>query len=100
MKISNDGNVLYYKKDDNNPFFDFKKHNINGKARYSYLEVNRNMPTVGLFYELGDVVILDENYNEIDRVTLKNNGEVKEDSGVEINDFIIIDDGHYIVSAY
>lgn len=100
MKISNDGKVLYYKKDDTNPFFDFKKHNINGKVRYSYLEVNRNIPTVGLFYELGDIVILDENYNEIDRVTLKDNGEVKADSGVENHDFIMIDDGHYIVSSY
>lgn len=52
MKISNNGNVLYYKKDDNNPFFDFKKHNINGKIRYSYLEVNKDIPTVGVFYEL------------------------------------------------
>ena len=100
MKISNDGNVLYYKKDDNNPFFDFKKHNINGKIRYSYLEVNKDIPTVGVFYELGDVVILDENYNEIDRVTLKDNGKVKADSGVENHDFIMIDDGHYIVSSY
>ena len=97
MKISNDGKVLYYKKDNNNPFFDFKNHNINVKVRYSYLEVNRSIPTVGLFYELGDIVILDENYNEIDRVTLKDNGEVKSNSGVENHDFIMIDDGHYIV---
>lgn len=100
MKISNEGKVLYYKKDDNNPFFDFKKYNINGKVRYSYLEVNRNMPTVGEFYELGDVVILDEDYNEIDRITLKDNDEVKAESGIENHDFIMLDDGHYIVSSY
>ena len=100
MKINNAGKVLYYKKDDNNHFYDFKKHNINGKIRYSYLEGNSNIPTVGSMYKVGDVVILDENYNEIDRVTLKDNGKVKADSGIENHDFIIIDDGHYIVSAY
>ena len=100
MKISNDGNVLYYKKDDNNPFFDFKKYNINGKVRYSYIEINRNIPVVGSFYGLGNVVILDDNFNEIDRVILKDNGKVKKDSGVENHDFIMIDDGHYIVSSY
>lgn len=46
------------------------------------------------------MVILDENYNEIYRVTLKDNGKVKKESGVENHDFIMIDDGHYIVSSY
>ena len=96
IKINNGGNVLYYKKDDNNPFFYFKKYNIEGKVRYLYIK-NGNMLIAGSFYGLGNVVILDENYNESDKVTLKDNSKVNKESGVEKHDFIMIDDWYYIV---
>lgn len=100
VKLNNKGEVVYYQRDAENPFFDFKQHNLNGKIRYSYQEADRRNSAVSLAYELGDIVILDESYNEIDRIRFKEYGSVVHDFPVENHDFMLIDDGHYIVSTY
>ena len=54
----------------------------------------------GVGYEPTTTVILDENYNEINRITMKQNKSVKDGDPTENHDFIFIDDNHYIVSSY
>ena len=100
LKLNNDGEVIYYKRSKNNMFSDFKKHNIDGKVRYSYQEATNKYPDVSLAYTMGDIVILNEQYNEIDRVNFIGNDGVKEGYSVENHDFLMIDDGHYIISTY
>lgn len=102
LKLSNEGDVIYYKRSEENMFFDFKKHMINGKVRYSYQEVDTNKDSVisSEACSLGDIVILDEKYNEIDRVNFMGNDEVIQGYPVENHDFLMIDDGHYIISTY
>ncbi len=80
--------------------WDFKKHTLeNGDIRYSYLEQNplfNKLQTPG--YAAGERVILDEKYNEIDRIQMKDDKEKNVPAGG--NDFIMIGDGHYILANY
>lgn len=100
LKLNKKGDVVYYKRSENNMFSDFKKHTIDGEVRYSYHEVTNKYPSTSEAYTLGDIVILDEKYNEIDRINFIGNNEVREGYSVENHDFLMIDDGHYIISTY
>ena len=88
LKLNKKGEVVYYKRSENNSFFDFKKHNVDGKIRYSYLETTNKYPMANeTGYGIGDRVILDEQYNEIDRVNFIGNDGVKDGYSVENHDF-------------
>jgi arylsulfate sulfotransferase len=83
--------------------YDFRKWVVNGQTRYTYLEHDLSAAEITpISIVPSKAVILDENLNEIKRVSLlPNNGRTDADpSAVDCHDFIYIDDNHYIVLAY
>ena len=82
-------------------FWDFKKHVLrDGKIRYSYHDHNRDYNRLRMSgFGGGERVILDERYREIARFKLLSPVSPSIDA-VEGHDFILLDDSHYIVSAY
>lgn len=101
--MNNKGNVLWYKKT-NAYCYAFKKYTSpKGKNRYTYIEVTtKNEPTAdnATFYEHGDLVILNENFDEIDRVRFKKTEHIPHNHPTEQHDYIYFDDGHYLVMLY
>lgn len=101
FKLDNDGNLIFYKEVESNSF-DFKKivtqdHDI----RYGYLVVDKDSERIsGVGYSPTKLVIMDENYNEINTIKMSGYGEVDEGDSLENHDFIYIDDNHYILSSY
>jgi hypothetical protein len=82
-------------------YWDFKKHVLpNGEIRYSYHEQNPNYNHLNLLgYAGGERVIMDEKYNEIERIKMltQYNSSI---NTVEGHDFYLIDANHYIASNY
>jgi len=92
VKINEKGAISFYKKLSIRTY-DFKKvYNKAGKVRYTYLDMHYVIED-GLVL-LCDFVVLDENYQEIDRVTYKEANEKQ--MGIDRHDSLYIDDGHYI----
>lgn len=83
-------------------YWDFKKHVLeDGKIRYSYQRSLPDKDGKAFFgYGPGERVILDENFREIKTITLVESENAKAGDPVDGHDFILIDDDHYIVSAY
>lgn len=121
MKLDGKGDVVYYLRPGESPtmeldlagggpaaavgvdpgFWDFKKHTLpDGKIRYSYHDHNPdyNRLRMGGFGG-GERVILDERYREIARFKVTTDPSSSIDAA-EGHDFILLDDDHYIVSAY
>ena len=82
-------------------YWDFKKHILpNGQIRYSYHEQNPGFNRLNMVGYAGGVrVIMDEAYNEIDRIKLVA-GKNSSLETAEGHDFYLIDKGHYLVSNY
>lgn len=102
FKLNNDGNIIFYKEVESNPF-DFKKITTeDGKIRYGYLlqdkDSTKRINAVG--YSPTYLVILDENYNEINKITMEKSKNIDVGTELENHDFIYINDNHYIVSSY
>ncbi|MCC0635316.1 MULTISPECIES: arylsulfotransferase family protein [unclassified Clostridioides] len=102
FKLNNKGNIVFYKEVESNPF-DFKKITTDdGKVRYGYLlqdkDSTKRISSVG--YSPTYLVILDENYNEINKITMEKNKNIESGTELENHDFIYINDNHYIVSSY
>ena len=100
VQMNNQGEIVFYKRDTTKSFWLFQQHNIDGKIRYSYFQADPVDTPVVTGYHKGEVVVLDENYNEIDRVKLLPYGDLTAGYKPEGHDFYMIDDGHYILSAY
>ena len=101
FKLDNDGNLIFYKEVESNPF-DFKKIvTEDNKIRYGYLVVDKDSERIsGVGYSPTKLVIMDENYNEINTIKMSECDEVKEGDSLENHDFIYLDDDHYILSSY
>lgn len=107
-KIDTTGNVVFYKKLDTADGipggFDFKRTEVDGKVYYSYM--NSNTPPdkafmSGVGYARSYATVLDENYNEIDRVLYLLEGEdLSYGNPLENHQFTILGEGHYLVSGY
>lgn len=102
FKLDNNGNIIFYKEVESNPF-DFKKITTeDGKVRYGYLlqdkDSTKRINAVG--YLPAYLVILDENYNEINKITMEKSKNIDAGTELENHDFIYINDNHYIVSSY
>ena len=54
----------------------------------------------GVGYSPTKLVIMDENYNEINTIKMSESDIVKEGDALENHDFIYLDDNHYILSSY
>lgn len=107
IMLDGKGNIVWSKHEDQpkanltTGWWDFKKHNINGKTYYSYHDQTGTYDNYGLVgYAPGERVILDENFNEVKRITLEESNVTKKGGGVDGHDFLMIDLDHYILSAY
>ena len=101
FKLDNYGNLIFYKEVESNPF-DFKKIvTEDNKIRYGYLVVDKDSERIsGVGYSPTKLVIMDENYNEINTIKMSEYGDIEEGDPLENHDFIYIDDNHYILSSY
>lgn len=107
MMLDGKGRIVWSKHQDplpDNPytgFWDFKKHVIDGKIYYSYHDQtgaydNYNMEG----FAPGERVILDENFEEVKRITFEESDVVKKGHPLDGHDFILLDLDHYIMSGY
>lgn len=98
FKMDSEGNIIFYKKT-NKVAFDFQKQkNSQGKIRYLYLEAT-DVTYEGISSILPcELVVLDENYIEIDRI--KHIISNKKNVNLENHGYIYIDDDHYILVGY
>lgn len=98
FKVGKNGEIKYYKKT-GFVAFDFKKeYNGQKEIRYMYLQATKDN-----FYGLTsllpcDLVILDENYQEINRVKYVNKDKTL--SNLENHAYFYLDDNHYILTTY
>lgn len=99
-KMSNEGELLYYKRaEGNRSLTNFAKWDIDGEDRYSYFKENNHGKIDMASYSFGDFVILNEDYEEIDAVHSLPTDRI-EGNTTEAHDFIMLDDGHYLVMDY
>ena len=94
--INQKGELTFYKQTSRTPY-NFKKNEIDGKIRYTYLE-----KTEGIYEGINDAVqckliVLDEKYNEIDRIGYLVEGE---EISSECHDYYYLGDDNYIICAY
>lgn len=95
FKLDKFGNVIFYKRTKHNSH-DFKPTIIDGKIYYSYYdERTENLLLYGNWGGESDFVVLDEKFNEIDRI-----GEIAPNIYPEFHDSIIFELGHYLISSY
>jgi len=101
------GNIVWSKHEDQPAegmtcgWWDFKKHVIDGKTYYSYHDQTGAYDSYGLEgYAPGERVILDENFNEVKRITFEASEVVAKGDPLDGHDFLMIDLDHYILSGY
>ena len=98
FKLDKNGKIKYYKKT-NMVAFDFRKEkNSNGQIRYMYLEATQDNFEGTTSLLPCDLVVLDENYKEIDRINYTNQDGT--DLSLENHTYIYLDDNHYILATY
>lgn len=100
--LNEDGSMKFYRETESNPF-DFKKTiTSDGDVRYTYLSTytdkSKRISAVG--YSPTYLEVLDENYNELNQITMEEYGDIAEGTELENHDYIYIDDNHYILSSY
>lgn len=105
--LDGQGNIVWSKHENqpaegmNTGWWDFKKHVIDGKTYYSYHDQTGAYDNFGLEgYAPGERVILDEDFNEVKRITFEKSGIVEKGHPLDGHDFLMIDLDHYILSGY
>ncbi len=103
VKMSEFGEILYYKRNNlDYHIADFARWNIDGSIRQTYFE---NTPIAGFSpmvgYGQGEYVVMDEQYNELDRVQALPSAEYDLfETSIDHHDFIYLNDNHYMVVKY
>lgn len=107
IMLDGKGNIVWSKHEEQpekgatTGFWDFKKHEVDGKTYYSYHDQNYRFDSYGLLgYAPGERVIMDENFNEVKRITMEASDVTEKGQGVDGHDFLMIDPDHYILSCY
>lgn len=101
FKMNNNGEIVYYKKYDT-CVIDFKKVYLdNGEIRYTFYEQNNGK----YFYEnIGyapcNLVVMDEKYNIIKKLSLREFNDIPEGFPTESHDSILLNDNHYLLTSY
>lgn len=102
VKTNNKGEAVFYKY---TKFIrDFRRNEIDGEVYYTYLErANEedydNIDVTGCQHMR--LIVLDENYNVVDRVDyLETNNGIEERHSIENHEYQMLALGHYIVSSY
>ena len=105
--LDGQGNIVWSKHEDQpaeglaTGWWDFKKHVIDGTVYYSYHDQTGAYDNYGLEgFAPGERVILDENFNEIKRITFEESDVVAKGDPLDGHDFLMIDLDHYILSGY
>ncbi|MDO4796798.1 MAG: aryl-sulfate sulfotransferase [Coriobacteriales bacterium] len=105
--LDGQGNIVWSKHEDQpaqglkTGWWDFKKHVIDGKTYYSYHDQTGAYDNYGLNgFAPGERVILDENFNEVKRITFEKSDVVEKGDPLDGHDFLMIDLDHYILSGY
>ncbi|MGI6090286.1 MAG: aryl-sulfate sulfotransferase [Saccharofermentanales bacterium] len=107
VMLDGEGNIVWSKheepiaEDVNTGFWDFKKHTVGEQTYYSYHDQTGTYDDYGLQgFAPGERVILDENFNEIKRITFEQSSVVGSGHPLDGHDFLMIDLDHYILSGY
>ena len=107
IMLDGKGNIVWSKHEEqpeeglHTGLWDFKKHVIGGKTYYSYHDQIASYDGYGLEgYAPGERVIMDENFNEIKRITFEESDVVKKGDPLDGHDFLMIGPDHYILSGY
>lgn len=110
IKIDQAGEIVYYRcvwsANDQNfeeppGYWDFKKHTVGGVVYYSFHERDVNyIKLQANGYSPGAQVIMDEQYNIIERIYLSGSDAITQGEPTEGHDFYMIDRHHYILSNY
>ncbi len=107
IMLDGKGNIVWSKHEEQ-PFdgaltgwWDFKKHVVDGKTYYSYHDQTGAYDDYGLRgYAPGERVILDENFNEVKRITFEASDVTDKGAPLDGHDFLMLDLDHYILSGY
>ncbi len=107
IMLDGKGNIVWSKHEDQpvegvtTGWWDFKKHVVDGKTYYSYHDQTGAYDGYGLEgFAPGERVILDENFNEIKRITFEASDIVEKGHPLDGHDFLMINLDHYILSGY
>lgn len=107
IMLDGKGNIVWSKHEDqpaeglHTGFWDFKKHEIDGKTYYSYHDQTGAYDGYGLEgFAPGERVILDADFNEVKRITFEESDAVEKGHPLDGHDFLMIDLDHYILSGY
>ena len=107
IMLDGKGNIVWSKheeqptEDATTGFWDFKKHDVDGTTYYSYHDQNYKFDNYDLLgYAPGERVILDEDFNEVKRITMEASDVTEKGQGADGHDFLMIDPDHYILSCY
>ena len=107
IMLDGKGNIVWSKheeqptEDATTGFWDFKKHDVDGTTYYSYHDQNYKFDNYSLLgYAPGERVILDEDFNEVKRITMEASDVTEKGQGADGHDFLMIDPDHYILSCY
>jgi arylsulfate sulfotransferase len=103
FKMDYAGNLVFYKQAPNSS--DFKMTKVNGEVEYSYLGSIGKSGNTGIITNaepaLNEDIILDKNYNVIDHIPfLLPNGDTPPNSPLDMHDFTILGDRHYLIESY
>lgn len=96
--LDRNGNLVYYKRT-KRIAFDFKKIELeDGSVRYTYLESSgQKVKGTIITWVYCNLVVLNENFEEINRIGYKTSDEVLD---IENHTYLYFADNHYIVTAY
>lgn len=95
--LSHKGEVLWFTRGRDGSIGKGKIYrNKNCQKRITYVEYTRQIPP---FLDLNELVVLDFNFNEIDRVTTQRFGSFNAQQPIT-HDYILFDDGHYALLTF
>ena len=107
VMLDGKGNIVWGKHEEqpssdmHTGFWDFKKHKVGKKTFYSYHDQISYYDDYGLpGYAPGERVILDDKFNEVNRITFEDSATVKKGHPLDGHDFLMIEPDHYILSGY
>lgn len=107
IMLDGKGNIVWSKHEEqpeeglHTGWWDFKKHVIDGRTYYSYHDQIASYDGYGLEgFAPGERVIMDEDFNEIKRITFEESYVVEKGHPLDGHDFLMIDPDHYILSGY
>ncbi len=107
LRVNTDGELLYYRNINcvgEQQVENFATQIAGGKTYYTvFVELRKEYRNIQGGYSSGMYLVMDENYNEIDQVTLAENADPNHTHGegyLDQHEFVILEDGHYILLSY